>query len=286
VLEHVPAYRDALLEIARCLRPGGRLLLTAPFHFHKQDTVIRASVRRDGSLEHHLPPVYHGDPINPEGALCFNDFGWDLIEAVRNAGFPDVGVHVFTAPAYGYLGLQYAILGTRQPTPRHLRTNHPASRSADRTTPTDHAPITESGEVWIQRATRLLQDGQLHSAIIAARHAVRLLPQSPDAIRLLGRTLCEQHAWAEAAQAYQQLTRLLPDDPAAWQARLDCARKAGHSVLTDLILEELQERHPEWNPQLWTDPAALDPSPVTPTPSDNIPHAEPEEAVLDVEGRP
>jgi hypothetical protein len=112
VLEHVPDYPAALTEMARCLRPSGWLLLTTPMYVHLQNSVVRASVA-DGGIVHHLPPVYHGDPIDPKGVLCFHDFGWDLVDTVRRAGFSDVEITAFTAPHYGYLGLQFAIVAQR-----------------------------------------------------------------------------------------------------------------------------------------------------------------------------
>lgn len=111
VLEHVPDYKAAISEIVRCLKPGGTLLLTAPFHFGADRTVIRSRFNSEGGLEHLLPPVYHGDPINDKGCLCFNDFGWDLLDLIRSRGLPDAALHVFTTDAFGYIGLQYAMLG-------------------------------------------------------------------------------------------------------------------------------------------------------------------------------
>ncbi|MET0592613.1 MAG: methyltransferase domain-containing protein [Polyangiaceae bacterium] len=113
VLEHVPDYPTAVREMGRCLKPGGWLLLTTPIHFGLDKSVVRASVKSDGEIEHHLPPVYHGDPIDPKGVLCFHDFGWDLLEMVRSAGFTDVEFTLFTAPHYGYIGLQYILIAKR-----------------------------------------------------------------------------------------------------------------------------------------------------------------------------
>ncbi len=115
VMEHVPDYGAGFREMARCLKSGGKLLITAPFDFGLDRTVVRASINADGTLTHHLPPVYHADPINDQGVLCFNDFGWDILDDLRAAGFPDATLFIYTAPNYGYVGLQYVILATRLP---------------------------------------------------------------------------------------------------------------------------------------------------------------------------
>ncbi len=103
VLEHVPDYRLALREMARVLGRGGQLLLTAPFLETTQDTLTRARLEADGSITHLLPPEYHGDPVS-DGVLCFHHFGWDLLDALREAGFESAEVVSSFAPAYGLLG--------------------------------------------------------------------------------------------------------------------------------------------------------------------------------------
>ena len=104
VLEHVPDYRAALREFARVLKSGGLLLLTAPFMFEAWDTVVRARVNANGDIEHLLPPVYHGDPMNADGVLCFQEFGWDLLDELRMAGFAHAEIITCWAPDFGYLG--------------------------------------------------------------------------------------------------------------------------------------------------------------------------------------
>ena len=106
VLEHVPDYRQALAEFARVLRPGGRLLLTVPFMDQSADTTVRARLRDDGSIEHLEEPEYHGDPLDPKGVLAFYNFGWDLLDEVRRAGFREACWCLPWAPADGlFLGL-------------------------------------------------------------------------------------------------------------------------------------------------------------------------------------
>ena len=88
VLEHVPDYHAALREFARVLRPDGIAIITAPFMDDTEQTRVRARHLPDGKLEHNLPPAYHGDPTVAGGEiLCYQDFGWDILTAMREAGF-------------------------------------------------------------------------------------------------------------------------------------------------------------------------------------------------------
>ncbi len=112
-LQCVPDHRMALREIARCLRPGGSLLLTVPFRFDLDQSVLRAEPDAAGGFIHHQPPVYHYDPVKPKGALCHHEFGWDLLAAIEQSGFNKAELLAFTAPHFGYLGMQYVIVASR-----------------------------------------------------------------------------------------------------------------------------------------------------------------------------
>jgi SAM-dependent methyltransferase len=87
VLEHIPDHRAALAEFARVIRPGGHLILTVPFLDADEDSILRARLGPGGAIEHLVEPEYHGDPVSPDGVLAFHSFGWDLLAAVRKAGF-------------------------------------------------------------------------------------------------------------------------------------------------------------------------------------------------------
>lgn len=111
VLEHVPDYRAALREFARVLRIGGTLLATFPFT-DGPGTVVRASLLENGSLQHHLEPEYHGDPIGGP-VLCFYHFGWDLLEDLRAAGFSHAVMAMPWAPEQGILYGHWTLVATR-----------------------------------------------------------------------------------------------------------------------------------------------------------------------------
>lgn len=96
VLEHVPDDARALAELHRVLRPGGRMLFSVPLHGGA--TVERARLV-DGAIVHLLPPVYHADPQRPDtGVLAFRDYGADLLERLRGAGFAEARLHTVRSP--------------------------------------------------------------------------------------------------------------------------------------------------------------------------------------------
>jgi SAM-dependent methyltransferase len=90
VLEHVPDDRRALGELLRVLRPGGYMVFTVPLHGGER-TVERARLR-DGVIEHLLEPVHHTDPLRGEGILAFRDYGNDIVERLRDAGFGEARI--------------------------------------------------------------------------------------------------------------------------------------------------------------------------------------------------
>lgn len=118
VLEHVPDYPAALAEFARVLAADGVLLLTVPFAFGAPATTIRARLRADGSIEHRLPPMYHGDPLSNDGVLCFQDFGWDLLDRLREVGFDAAEIVTGWTPAFGYVGDLQTFIVARRAKPR------------------------------------------------------------------------------------------------------------------------------------------------------------------------
>ncbi|MDC1287781.1 class I SAM-dependent methyltransferase, partial [Gammaproteobacteria bacterium] len=103
VFEHVPNPAIAFAECARVLKVGGLLLATIPFHSDRDLSEVRARLN-NGQVDHILPPVYHGNPISADGSLVFTDFGWDLLDIVKVAGFAEVSVDVYASLEFGHLG--------------------------------------------------------------------------------------------------------------------------------------------------------------------------------------
>jgi hypothetical protein len=72
-----------------------------------------ARLNTDGSIEHLLPPEYHGDSTSAKGVLCFHHFGWDLLENLRSVGFSSAAVYLYWSCRRGYMGGTHLMCATK-----------------------------------------------------------------------------------------------------------------------------------------------------------------------------
>lgn len=87
VMEHVLDPERAFAEIARVLRPGGAHLFTTPLVNELRPSERCAVVDSEGEIEYLTPPEYHGDPVDPMGALVTMHWGYDLVHWIlRSSG--------------------------------------------------------------------------------------------------------------------------------------------------------------------------------------------------------
>ncbi|RPJ04457.1 MAG: class I SAM-dependent methyltransferase, partial [Deltaproteobacteria bacterium] len=100
VYEHVPDIQRTFHEAARVLRGGGKLLFSIPFYPNERKTRQRASIER-GEIVSSLPEQFHGNPLSGKGSLVFYEFGWDLLDFCKEAGFKDACMIAYYSLSHG-----------------------------------------------------------------------------------------------------------------------------------------------------------------------------------------
>ena len=114
VFEHIPDYQKTFSEAARVLKRGGSLVFTVPFFHDQATTGVRATVDAQGNVQHILPPEFHGNPVSNEGSLCFQNFGWDLLDALRSAGFANPKANMYWGPWAGHIGFPFFVFSAHK----------------------------------------------------------------------------------------------------------------------------------------------------------------------------
>ncbi len=109
VFEHIPDYQRTFSECARVLKNDGTLVFTVPFFYDQAETRIRATLDAQGNIQHIHPPEFHGNPVSNEGSLCFQNFGWDLLDSLQSAGFAKPKAHMYWGPWAGHLGVPFFV---------------------------------------------------------------------------------------------------------------------------------------------------------------------------------
>lgn len=112
VMEHIPDPYQAFREIYRILTPGGAHIFTVPFYQARYFDEKRAEVI-DNQLIHHMEPVYHLDPNNPNGILVYNIFSLEMILNLSKIGFRTV-MHKLYDFRYGIFGNNGIIFESRK----------------------------------------------------------------------------------------------------------------------------------------------------------------------------
>ncbi len=105
ILQLIPDYKKAFAEIYRCLKPGGAAILVVPFRIDQQENDVRATISESGSVKHLQSPMFYDDPALPHRQLlCFQEFGWGILEELRAAGFQEVHANLVWSICLGILG--------------------------------------------------------------------------------------------------------------------------------------------------------------------------------------
>ena len=113
VFEHVSDINRALKEACRVLKADGKMIFSVPFYFNK--TTKRRAKIIDGKLVHLKPQQFHGNPLSDNGSLVFYDFGWDILDLCKSAGFQDAYMVSYYSLLYGHIGssFQYTFIAEK-----------------------------------------------------------------------------------------------------------------------------------------------------------------------------
>jgi hypothetical protein len=95
VVEHLLDPARAFAEIARVLRPGGAHVFSVPLVSKEKPSLIAAERDATGAIVHHVPPEYHGNPVDGGGALVTRLWGYDICDHIHAAsGLTTTIVHL------------------------------------------------------------------------------------------------------------------------------------------------------------------------------------------------
>lgn len=106
VFEHVADINKTLSEARRCLKKGGKLIFRIPIDWNKEKTVKLAELK-DCEITFLAPPSYHGgfSYTNPNGSLVFYEYGCDIFEILKNAGFSKTYGIAIEDEKFGNIGI-------------------------------------------------------------------------------------------------------------------------------------------------------------------------------------
>jgi SAM-dependent methyltransferase len=85
VFEHVMDPLKGFTEVNRVLKKGGYHIFTIPFNPNSK--TIKRVVSQNGKIQYILPKAYHRDPLSISGSLVVTEFGYDLIDRLKEIGF-------------------------------------------------------------------------------------------------------------------------------------------------------------------------------------------------------
>ena len=147
VLEYVPDYRSALKEFYRVLNSGGQLLISVPFSF-ATETRIRPRHDASGQVEHLSEPCYPGDPLSDQGGQSYYDFGMELLEEMREAGFQECFLVCYYSKEWAYLNENVVFVA------RKLKTSVNSRKMASLAWQSSKYLVRNSAHKFTERITR------------------------------------------------------------------------------------------------------------------------------------
>jgi hypothetical protein len=84
------------------IKPGGVHIFTVPFYQTSYFDENRAEIIKS-EIKYHMEPIYHLDPLNPDGILVYNIFSMEMLLKLSEIGFY-IAMHKLYDIRYGILG--------------------------------------------------------------------------------------------------------------------------------------------------------------------------------------
>lgn len=104
VFEHVADYKKAFTEALRCLKKDGVLLFSIPIFKERYKNITRTKIDAKGNIEYVMEPKYHGNPLSKKGSLVFTEFGWEILDVLKECGYRDAYAIAYFSVEKGYFG--------------------------------------------------------------------------------------------------------------------------------------------------------------------------------------
>lgn len=119
VLEHVFHPDKTLQEVVRVLKYGGIYIFTAP----KNKDILKSyprAIYKNGTVEHLLPAVYHGNPIADGKSLVTWDYGSDFDDLLKTWSGYNVSTYVIRDRKRGIDGEYLEVFVLRKETENRI----------------------------------------------------------------------------------------------------------------------------------------------------------------------
>lgn len=95
VLEHIFHPEKAFIEIGRVLKSGGAHIFTTPLVNKAKKSERWASLSDKQEIIYHHEPEYHGNPVDPNGALVTMHWGYDIATLItKEAHMPTTIIEI------------------------------------------------------------------------------------------------------------------------------------------------------------------------------------------------
>lgn len=100
----------------KLLRSGGHLLISVPFLVNAKETVVKAvKNEKTGEIINNGKPLHFKQSSQQISRLCYQLFGWDLLDVMKEVGFSNPRASFTWSLYYGILGIDNMVIVATKP---------------------------------------------------------------------------------------------------------------------------------------------------------------------------